>query len=91
MSEPIEPEVVGRRVQFTDNLNLMGSQLCVNCYPVQKYAIFTWGGHGLCAECFIPHRKAVDQMTGHNCVPGINKRDYVKTWGEQPITDAEVI
>lgn len=74
-------------------MQIMVAQLCVNCFPKPEPAIFTWGGMSICQKCFVPLRKEVDKMKGVHgfSVPGIEKRDYKETWGEDPITDAEVI
>lgn len=86
MGDPIEPEIIDAR--SARGLNLTGAQLCVNCYPIQRYAIFTWHGMSLCETCFTPQRKRADLERDYWWQ--ITMRDYKKIWGEEPVQDAEV-
>lgn len=59
------------------------SAMCVNCFPKAMPAFFIWGGDSLCAECFVPLRKAVDK--GEVVPPAhIVKRDPAEVWREEP-------
>lgn len=73
-------------------VQLVQSCLCVNCYPIQKPAFFMWYGLSLCQGCFEPRRKSVDAgKAEENATPGVDRRDYKRTWGSEPVEDAEVI
>lgn len=87
----VEPEIINMR--FNRGVHLMASHLCVNCFPVQKAGVFIWCGLSICQECFIPLRKQVDAVGLGKLEMsfGVEKRDYVKTWGEEPIQDAEEV
>jgi hypothetical protein len=77
--------LLGRR-----EIQVMVSQLCVNCFPKPEPAIFTWGGMSLCQKCLTPLRQEVDKDKNIR-INGIGSRDYKATWGQEPIEDAETI
>ena len=86
----MEPKVEVINLHAQRRVNLTPASLCVNCWPIQNPAFFVWGGHGLCESCFTPLRQELDQNKNIH-IPGLNSRDYVKTWGTEPIIDAEIV
>ena len=89
----VNPEILRQgRIIGPQPIQVMVSNLCVNCFPKTEPAIFMWGGSSLCQKCFVPLRKQVDLLKGTSTyVPGIDRRDYKETWGEDPVQDAEII
>jgi hypothetical protein len=69
-------------------VQIMVSNLCVNCFPKPVPAVSIWYGLSLCEKCLTPRRKSCDMphrdsVTYDTC-PGILRRDYRETWGKSP-------
>lgn len=76
----IDIEAIGKAMS-------MHATFCANCWPKPRAAFFLWYGLSLCPMCFESRRKAVDSGELGELAPGLDKRDYKSTWGEEPQKD----